>query len=159
MLTDGVVFLHEVDPAQAQHLAKGVCPLPSVHDYPHSDAQATARLARDSFTLDNWVPGFGMHLILRCQDHLVVGDVGFRAPPDERGVLEICYGLAASARGKGLATRAVRLLCAAALARPGVSSIMAETGHDNPASRAVLLRCGFSAIRSTGPNLRFRLSR
>ncbi|MDO4784617.1 MAG: GNAT family N-acetyltransferase [Propionibacteriaceae bacterium] len=159
MLSDGVIALHEITPAEAQDLAEGRCPLPAVPDYPHSDSMAAARLARDSFWLDNWVPGFGMHLIVRLADGLVVGDAGFHAPPDERGSVELSYGLAASARGHGYATRAVRLLCASALARDCASSVIAETTPDNPASIAVLARCGFVPVRSGGQRLRFRLSR
>ena len=158
MLSDGVIALHEITPAEAQDLTEGRCPVPCVPDYPHSDSMAAARLARDSFWLDNWVPGFGMHLIVTRHDGLVVGDVGFHAPPDERGSVEISYGLAVSARGHGYATRAVRLLCASALAHDCASSVIAETTPGNPASIAVLDRCGFSPVRPSGDRLRFRLS-
>ncbi len=156
MLSDGVVALVEVTPDQANELADGRCPLPCVHDYPHSDSMAAARGFRDGLTIDNWVPGFGMHLIVRVADGLVVGDVGFHAPPDERGAVEIGYGLAASARGHGYATRAVGLLCSRALEQPAVSTIIAETTDDNEASIRVLERCGFSPIRSIPPRRSFR---
>lgn len=157
MLTDGVIQLVEVTPAQANELAEGRCPLPCVPDYPHSDSMAAARLMRDGLQIDNWVPGYGMYLIVGCADGLVLGDVGFSAPPDERGALELGYGLAASARGKGYASRGVRLLCAAAFENSGVSTIIAQTSDDNPASIAVLERCGFSPIRSRPPRRSFRL--
>lgn len=157
MVSDTVVELVEVTPDQANELAEGRCPLPCVADYPHSDSMAAARGMRDGLSIDNWIPGFGMHLIVRLADGLVVGDVGFHAPPDERGALEIGYGLAASARGRGYASRAVRLLCARALAHPAVSTIIAETTDDNPASIAVLERCAFLPIRSIPPKRSYRL--
>lgn len=156
MLSDGTVTLIEVNPAQAQELAEGRCPLPCLADYPHADTAAAARMARGSFEIDNWTPGFGMHLIGRVDDGLVVGDVGFHAPPDERGVVEIGYGLAPSARGRGLASRAVRLLIADALARPNVAHVLAETSLDNPASVRVLEACGFARIATRGRDVRYR---
>lgn len=159
MITDGVVALVELSPGQANELAEGRSPLPCVPDYPHSDSMAAARLQRDGLGIDNWVPGFGMHLIVRLDDGLVVGDVGFHAPPDARGALEIGYGLAASARGQGYASRAVRLLCAAAFTNSAVSTIIATTTADNPASIAVLERCGFTPVRRADPVRAFRLGR
>lgn len=154
-----MITLHEVNPAEAEELAAGRCPLPHVPDYPHSDSVAAARMLRDSLSVDNWVAGFGLHLIIRRSDQLVIGDVGFHAPPDSRGTLEIGYGLAASARGKGYASQAVTLLCVQALARPEASTVLAETDPANSASVAVLRRCGFQPIRASGIKLRFRLTR
>lgn len=156
MLSDGIIELIEVNPAQAQELAEGRCPLPAVADYPHVDTAAAARMARGVFEIDNWTPGFGMHVVRHIVDQLVVGDVGFHAPPDERGVVEIGYGLAPSARGQGLASRAVRLLVESALARPNVAHVIAETTLDNPASVRVLEACGFALIATRGRGVRYR---
>lgn len=158
MLSDEVIELIEVNPAQAQQLAEGRSPLPAVGDYPHADSAAAARMARDSLAIDNWVPGFGMHLIKRHADGLIVGDVGFHTPPDERGVVEIGYGLAPSARGRGLAARAVRLLVAHALRGGRVASVLADTTVDNPDSIRVLDATGFALVRRQGNNVRYRLA-
>lgn len=156
-LTDGVIELVELNPAQAQELAAGRSPLPAVPDYPHPDSADAARMLRDAVAIDNWVPGFGLHLIVRLDDALVVGDVGFHTPPDERGTIEIGYGLAPSARGHGLAARAVRLLVNAALTRGGVACVIADTTIDNPASIRVLEATGFDLVRTSGNDVRYRL--
>lgn len=158
VLGDGVIDLVEVNPAQAEELAGGSSPLPSVSDYPHADSAASARMRRDSLGIDNWVPGFGIHLIRRKSDGLVIGDLGFRNPPDERGVVEIGYGLAASARGMGYASRAVRLLVADAMGRGNVSCVIADTRSDNVASIRVLEATGFVRVRERAGELRFRIS-
>lgn len=157
MLTDGVIELIELNPAQTQALAAGTSPLEAVSDYPHHDRETIARMFRDPLMIDNWVPGFGLHLIRRLSDGLVVGDVGFHAPPDERGVVEISYGLAESARGNGLASRAVRLLSASAMTRGGVACIIADTSTANEASAHVLQAAGYQLVRQDGARLRYRL--
>ena len=66
----------------------GRCPLPAVADYPHADTAATARMLRDSLGIDNWVPGFGIYLIVRLADGLVIRD---REGDDRRLCLECTH--------------------------------------------------------------------
>ena len=87
-------------------------------------------------------PGWGAFAIVRLEDGAAIGGVGFHGPPDA-GSVEIGYDLAESARGRGFATEAVRLLTAHALAVPGVTRVLAHTDPANTASQAVLLRAGF----------------
>ncbi|MBE6478124.1 MAG: GNAT family N-acetyltransferase [Propionibacteriaceae bacterium] len=144
-----------VDPAQAQALAEGVCPLPCAPGYPHADTSSAARLARAAIEFDNWVPGYGMYMIVRRRDGLVVGDIGFHAPPDLRGAAEIGYGLAASARHRGYMSEALTALLDWAHAN-GCATVLADVDPDNAPSIAVLERCGFTPVRSPGPQLRLR---
>ena len=64
----------------------------------------------------------------------------------EPGRVEIGYGVADSARGKGVATAAVRQMMAHAFADAGVREVYAETALDNPAARRVVEKAGFSHI-------------
>src|SRR4051794_41608766 len=57
---------------------------------------------------------------------LVVGDAGTYGPPDAAGDVEIGYGLAEPARGKGLASEFVPALAQALLARPEVRRVVAR---------------------------------
>ena len=70
----------------------------------------------------------------------VVGLISFKAPPRD-GAVEIGYGVAASRRARGYATRAVGWLVAEARAR-GLD-VFAETSVDNRASQVALERNGF----------------
>ena len=73
---------------------------------------------------------------------LAIGGVGFHGAPDAEGAVEIGYGLAESARGKGYATEAVAALVAYARDR-GARAVIARTEPGNAPSAAVLDRCGF----------------
>ena len=73
---------------------------------------------------------------------MVVGDIGFHGPPEPgpRAVVEIGYAIVPAWQGQGVATRACALLLEQAW-RNGADLVQAEAA--NPASRAVLLKCGF----------------
>jgi ribosomal-protein-serine acetyltransferase len=61
---------------------------------------------------------------------------------DQRG--EVGYWLGRDARGRGHATRAVRLICAWGFATLGLARIELQAAVDNPASQRVAERAGFS---------------
>ncbi|MGW0700339.1 GNAT family N-acetyltransferase [Streptomyces sp. NPDC002867] len=61
------------------------------------------------------------------------------------GSAELGYRVAKSAAGRGLATAAVREVCALAAAEYGLTELRAVTTVDNAGSRAVLARTGFTA--------------
>lgn len=82
--------------------------------------------------------------LLRRDDGTVVGSADFKAPPNEKGELEIGYGLGLDYRGQGYMSEAVEAMCAFALARDGIRAITAETERENRASENVLSRCAFS---------------
>ncbi|MER7110792.1 GNAT family N-acetyltransferase [Streptomyces sp. NPDC000229] len=75
------------------------------------------------------------------------------------GSAELGYRIAERAAGRGLATAAVRDVCALAAAEYGLTTLRAVTTLDNAGSRAVLERTGFTPtgdIHLDGrPGLRF----
>lgn len=72
----------------------------------------------------------------------VVGSGGVKAPPLADGEVEIGYGVAPAWQGKGLATRAARMLTDEALAH-GASRVSAFTTPGNTASWTLLQRIGY----------------
>jgi RimJ/RimL family protein N-acetyltransferase len=80
--------------------------------------------------------------IADAADGSLVGAVGLRQPGD--GVGEVGYWLAAPARGRGLTTRAVRLLCAWAFDELGYARIQLHTLPGNDVSERVAERAGFT---------------
>jgi ribosomal-protein-alanine N-acetyltransferase len=86
-------------------------------------------------------PGPGTFLVVA--EDSVIGDCGWFGPPDSRGDVEIGYGLAASARGRGFGRDAVRQLCAWVEEQDGVRRITAEALVGNEPSRRLLLALGF----------------
>jgi RimJ/RimL family protein N-acetyltransferase len=74
-------------------------------------------------------------------DGSVVGSIGVRFDQRENG--EIGYWCSAEARGRGVATRALRLLARYALDELGVGRLELMIDPDNVASRRVAEKAGF----------------
>jgi ribosomal-protein-alanine N-acetyltransferase len=108
--------------------------------WPHADtADALRPLA------EHGGPGEAHGTFLIAVDGELVGECGWLGGPDEAGVVEIGYGLAGSARGRGLGTEAVGVLAAWVERQPGVRRITADALVGNAPSRRVLERLGFRA--------------
>ena len=92
-------------------------------------------------------------------DELVAG-AGFFGPPSD-GSVEIGYSVVPEARGQGFASEIVAALVERAFQTGKVSQVIAHTTDANPASIAVLLRCGFERAGAGDEpgSIRFRRSR
>ncbi|MFK4112282.1 GNAT family N-acetyltransferase [Streptomyces sp. NPDC002176] len=88
-------------------------------------------------------PDFGVFTLVRAEDGLAVGGIGFHGTPDAEGRVEIGYDLVPDARGQGYATEAVRALTTWALARDDVHTVIATVEAENTPSQRVLARVGF----------------
>jgi RimJ/RimL family protein N-acetyltransferase len=82
-------------------------------------------------------------------DGLVIGDCGVHSEPDEHGVIEIGFGLAAPYRGVGYGTELVIAISQWLLEQPEVAQVCARAELDNWPSRRALERAGFR-LESTG---------
>jgi len=105
---------------------------PHAGDWPHDDTYDA---------LGMFQGGPGTFAIL--EDGVIVGDCGWFGPADEDGEVEIGYGLAASARGRGLGTQAVQLLVDWVRTEGGARTVRAEVLPGNEPSLRLLARLGF----------------
>jgi RimJ/RimL family protein N-acetyltransferase len=140
--------LHQLEVEEARGLLQGRADpeRPWVADYP---IQGTM-IAVEAFVraIDAGAkPGrYGVYQLVRSIDRRVIGDIGFHGPPDQHGSVTVGYGLAASARGHGYATEALRALAAWALAQPEVVRVEADTTHANLPSQRVMERAGMRLV-------------
>lgn len=110
---------------------------------------------RDLVTARKWLEGWDDRfdsglavdlVICESPGDEVCGEVGLsHIDPDRRAAL-IGWWLAAPSRGRGLATRAVRLLARWAFHTGWLDVVMAEIDDDNHRSLRLAERCGFSAL-------------
>lgn len=85
--------------------------------------------------------GCGLYAVV-APDGAVLGICGFHrigVPPE----WQLVYAFMPAVWGQGLATEAVRAVVARAERAVGLTEILAATDADNPASIAVLSKCGF----------------
>jgi ribosomal-protein-alanine N-acetyltransferase len=108
-------------------------------------------------------PGrWGARLFVDGDPPELVGWGGFKGPP-ANGVVELGYEIAASRRGRGLASAAARAMVAEAFADAGVDEVVAHTLPERNASNRVLEKAGFlfagEALEGEQPVWRFSARR
>lgn len=74
-------------------------------------------------------------------------DLQLEQPATRPGQANLAYGLYAPWRGRGIATRAVRLGCTFLAEHTEITGALIRTAADNPASAAVAVRCGFTLVQ------------
>lgn len=82
-------------------------------------------------------------LIVNKKDRIVIGSADFKDAPNQKGQVEIGYGLGDNFTGNGYMTEAILKMIDWAFSNKEVSEIIAETENDNIKSKSVLTRCGF----------------
>jgi [ribosomal protein S5]-alanine N-acetyltransferase len=93
---------------------------------------------------------FGHYQVLLREQDLVIGDIGFHAPPDDLGEVSIGFGIVPVARQRGYAREALTALLDWALRRPEVRTVHADTDLVNLASQRVLLGAGMLLASDEG---------
>jgi len=91
--------------------------------------------------------GWGIWLMLGLAERALVGDIGFKGPPDDLGTAEIGYSVLPAFQGRGYASEAAQALVAWGFAQRDVRRIVANCRADNVASIRVLEKVG---LRQTG---------
>ncbi|CAN5554558.1 GNAT family N-acetyltransferase [soil metagenome] len=90
--------------------------------------------------------GWAIWFVIRKEDRILIGDGGFKGPPNEVGEGEIGYALVENARGSGLGKELARALSDWAFKHPDVTAVLAETLVDGAASIGVLKSLGMTQV-------------
>jgi RimJ/RimL family protein N-acetyltransferase len=149
------LLLHALTQDEAGVLYEGD-PLPGwrfADEYPLPDTKDGL-----GFYLKHGTREFGFYLIVRRDDGVVIGEIGFVGPP-RSGAVMIGYAIVPSARRQGYATEAIGAVAGWALTQDGVGEVRAQTLPDNEPSVRALLRAGFTEVEATEKVRRFSLVR
>jgi RimJ/RimL family protein N-acetyltransferase len=106
------------------------------------DEPDTVRALRRMASRVRAVHGAGVWLMVA--DGEVVGLCGYKWPANADGIVEIGYGVAAERRRRGHASHAVAEMLKRIARDHLVTSVIAETAVNNPASQRVLETNGFA---------------
>ncbi len=90
-----------------------------------------------------WVFGFAL---VHEESHSVIGTASFKGEPDDKGMVEIAYGIAPDYQGRGYASEAAAALVEFAFTNGKVQHILAHTLTTNYPSMRVLEKCGFKPL-------------
>lgn len=85
-------------------------------------------------------------MIIKKEDSTVIGDLGFKGNPDEKGVVEIGYGIVKDEWGKGYGYEAVKALINWGFSNSLVQCIKADCLHDNIGSIKILEKVGMKEV-------------
>ncbi|GLC29988.1 GNAT family N-acetyltransferase [Clostridium omnivorum] len=99
-------------------------------------------------TLDKYkVPsGFEFWMIVNKDNMLVIGDIGFHGKPNEKGEVEIGYGLSENARRMGFGFEALKAIMSWLNYQDNVKTIKADCLISNIASARILEKVGMKEI-------------
>lgn len=95
---------------------------------------------------------------IHLEDNKKVGGALFKGAPNEKGEVEIGYGIVDEYQCQGYATEAIRETVTWALQQEGVLSVIAETEKDNIASQKVLQKVGMIKYDETDTDYLWRIS-
>lgn len=95
--------------------------------------------------------------VILKEENKMVGDLCFVGEPNDAGEIEIGYGTYEDFQKKGYMTEAVGAIIQWAKTQPGVTTILADTNKDNPASWAVLKKNKFVRFGETETLFNWRL--
>jgi RimJ/RimL family protein N-acetyltransferase len=137
--------LEGVTPAAARDLALGGDGgFEWVGDGPFDGTREAAGMVAKAYEAGVHRPEWGLFVLVRTEDGHAVGGMGFHGAPDDEGRAEVGYDLAASARGHGYASEALRALGDRALGRDDVRLLFATIEGGNRPSQRVAERAGFT---------------
>jgi RimJ/RimL family protein N-acetyltransferase len=156
IITTTRLSIRALTPVEAEAIVAGVRTGQSwASDFPTTgDVRiAAGALVGDMAFATDTMP-WGVFVIDETSSGHSVGGVGFKSAPNERGEVEIGYGICHSFQGRGVATEAVVALCD--FARQGAQFVLAETDSENVASQRVLEKSGFQSVNEIDGLIRWR---
>lgn len=94
--------------------------------------------------------------IVLSSANVSIGSSCFKGDPNDKGEVELGYGINSAYRNQGYMTEAAESLCHWAIKQPGVTSVIAETDKDNPASQRVCAKSGMIQSGETASTILWR---
>jgi [ribosomal protein S5]-alanine N-acetyltransferase len=94
-------------------------------------------------------------LIIHKDNKVLIGDMGFKGPPDPAGRVEIGYNIIPEYRNQGYATEMACHMIAWAWQQSSVISVTAECLDDNLGSIKVLEKAGLRRLEPEGTMLKW----
>lgn len=86
-------------------------------------------------------------LIINKESQMVIGDIGYKGSPNEKGEINLGYSVLPRFQGQGFATEAAAAMVEWGLEQPGVQKVTATCSLENIASIRVLQKAGLKQLR------------
>ncbi len=92
------------------------------------------------------------YLMIEIESNTLIGNCGYKGPPDENGMVEIGYEVAEKFRNRGYATEIAGILIKIAFEDKEIKGILAHTLPEENASVKVLKKCNFKFVKEVCNN-------
>ncbi|UAC49716.1 GNAT family N-acetyltransferase [Bacillus aquiflavi] len=123
-------------------------------NYDHGpQIQTYLELLKEDPSLLYW----GVWLVIRKNDGVIIGDIGFKGKPDKNKTVEVGYGFLESFWNQGYATEAVGALIKWAFDTSKVKKVVAETLQNNYGSMRVLEKLGMIKVNETKTMINWKI--
>lgn len=114
--------------------------------WPTSDTKDILPIVHETLKRQNGPSGFEFWMIQCKENNLVIGDIGFHGKPDEKGEVEIGFGLVREEWNKGYGYEALKEIVKWIIRQEGVKVLKADCLIDNIASRRMLEKIGLREV-------------
>jgi RimJ/RimL family protein N-acetyltransferase len=158
-LSDGVVTLRPWGDEGDVQAITAACNDPAIAEFlemipsPYTEDDARDYIAR---TREGWVTGTTSNFAV-VVDGAAVGSIGVRWLEPDQGVAEVGYWVAPESRGRGICTRALRLVSRWVFEQDGMERLQLRADEQNAPSNRVAENAGFTregVLRSSRYNPR-----
>lgn len=114
--------------------------------WPTDDTMDILPIINKTLEKDKIPSGFEFWMIVKKDNFKVIGDIGFHGKPDEKGEVEIGFGLISDERAKGYGYEALRAIMDWTLSQKSVKVIKADCLVENKPSATILEKAGMKEI-------------
>lgn len=114
--------------------------------WPTEDTMDILPIIKSSLEQSKLPSGFETWMIVKKENMKVIGDIGFYGKPNEKGEVEVGFGLVESQRGKGFGFEALRAIMDWLSAEESVKVIKASCLIGNKPSAHILEKAGMKEI-------------
>jgi len=101
---------------------------------------------KDNMDKNDEINGFDVWMVVKKEDMTIIGDAGFKGEPDEKGEIEIGFGLIEEEHRKGYGYEVANSLMEWASQNNAVKVIKADCLIDNVGSISILKKCEMREI-------------
>lgn len=115
-------------------------------NWPREDTKDILPIILESLEESRTPSGFEAWMIVKKDNMQVIGDIGFHGKPDEKGEVEVGYGLVEKERGNGIGFESLQAIVKWVDTQTSVKVIKADCLIDNKPSIRILEKVGMKEI-------------
>lgn len=117
------------------------------HDnWPREDTMDILPIINKTLQEERIPSGFEFWMIIKKDSMKVIGDIGFHGKPNEKGEVEVGFGLVKQERGIGFGYEALKTIIGWLESQRSVKVIKADCLLDNEPSKRILEKAGMEEI-------------